>query len=120
MVRWAKHHGMTVTIHTGGPSIAGSSPTTPEVVLEADPRRGGAHQRRHHVDSEREIGSLVATSMALNRPLGDGRTALHALAKRGGGGRADRVIVGNDAPSGTGVVPLGTLRVTPTWPRSAA
>src|SRR5262249_47479943 len=25
MVRWAKQHGMTVTIHTGGPSIAGSN-----------------------------------------------------------------------------------------------
>src|SRR2546421_10247809 len=25
MVRWAKQHGMTVTIHTGGPSVAGLS-----------------------------------------------------------------------------------------------
>ena len=37
MVRWAKQHGMTVTIHTGGPSIAGSSPINAEVVLEARP-----------------------------------------------------------------------------------
>jgi enamidase len=37
MVRWAKRHGMTVTIHTGGPSIAGSNPISAEVVLEADP-----------------------------------------------------------------------------------
>src|SRR5438132_9903734 len=35
MVRWAKAHGMTVTIHTGGPSIAGSSPIDADVVLEA-------------------------------------------------------------------------------------
>ncbi len=26
MVEWAKKHGMTATIHTGGPSIAGSNP----------------------------------------------------------------------------------------------
>src|SRR5690349_3746004 len=32
MVRWAKKHGMTVTIHTGGPSIAGSSAITGDVV----------------------------------------------------------------------------------------
>ena len=37
MVRWAKQHGMTVTIHTGGPSIAGSSPIDADVVLEAQP-----------------------------------------------------------------------------------
>src|SRR2546425_11655073 len=37
MVRWAKAHGMTVTIHTGGPSIAGSSPIDADVVLEASP-----------------------------------------------------------------------------------
>src|SRR3989442_5710033 len=37
MVRWAKTHGMTVTIHTGGPSIAGSSPINADVVLEAAP-----------------------------------------------------------------------------------
>src|SRR2546423_1804920 len=37
MVRWARAHGMTVTIHTGGPSIAGSSPINADVVLEAAP-----------------------------------------------------------------------------------
>ena len=37
MVSWAKKHGMTVTIHTGGPSIAGSNAINGEVVLEADP-----------------------------------------------------------------------------------
>src|SRR5205807_2233262 len=37
MVEWARRHGMTVTIHTGGPSIAGSSAITAEVVLEAHP-----------------------------------------------------------------------------------
>src|SRR2546425_2981920 len=37
MVRWAKAHGMTGTIHTGGPSIAGSSPINADGVLEAAP-----------------------------------------------------------------------------------
>src|SRR5262249_32798730 len=37
MVRWAKAHGMTVTIHTGGPSIAGSHTIDAHVVLEAPP-----------------------------------------------------------------------------------
>src|SRR2546425_1552987 len=37
MVRWAKQHGLTVSLHTGGPSIAGSSAITADVVLEARP-----------------------------------------------------------------------------------
>src|SRR5690242_19511564 len=37
MVAWAKQHGMTVTFHTGGPSIAGSNPIAADAVLEAQP-----------------------------------------------------------------------------------
>ena len=32
MVRWAKRHGMTVTIHTGGPSIAGAVGIVPAAI----------------------------------------------------------------------------------------
>src|SRR5678816_915846 len=69
MVRWAKRHGMTVTIHTGGPSIAGSSPINAEVVLEADPHVVGHINGGTTSMSEREIDSLVATSMALELSL---------------------------------------------------
>jgi enamidase len=41
---------------------------------------------------------------------GNGRAALHALGLAREAGSLDRVILGNDAPSGTGVVPLGILR----------
>ena len=41
MVGWAKQHGMTVTFHTGGPSIAGSNPIAADAVLEARPRCPG-------------------------------------------------------------------------------
>lgn len=112
MVRWAKKHGMTVTIHTGGPSIAGSSAISAEVVLEADPHVVGHINGGTTSMSEREIDSLVATSMALEIVhCGNGRTALHALRRAREAGALARVIIGNDAPSGTGVVPLGILRV---------
>ena len=65
MVRWAKRHGMTVTIHTGGPSIAGSSPINAEVGLEADPHVVGHINGGTTSMGEREIDSLVATEMAL-------------------------------------------------------
>jgi len=42
---------------------------------------------------------------------GNGRAALHALRAAQAVNGLDRVIIGNDAPSGTGVVPLGILRV---------
>jgi enamidase len=42
---------------------------------------------------------------------GNGRAALHALRAAQAANGLDRVIIGNDAPSGTGVVPLGILRV---------
>src|SRR5262249_59390873 len=80
MVRWAKQHGMTVTIHTGGPSIAGSNPISAEVVLEADPHVVGHINGGTTSMSEREIDSPVATSMALEIVhCGHGKTAPHPL-----------------------------------------
>jgi enamidase len=112
MVRWAKEHGMTVTIHTGGPSIAGSSAITAEVVLEADPDVVGHINGGTTSMSEREIDALVATRMALEIVhCGNGKTALHALRRAREARATDRIIIGLDAPSGTGVVPLGILRV---------
>jgi enamidase len=112
MVRWARQHGMTVTIHTGGPSIAGSSAITAEVVLEADPDVVGHINGGTTSMSEREIDALVATRMALEIVhCGNGKTALHALRRAREARATDRIIIGLDAPSGTGVVPLGILRV---------
>jgi enamidase len=42
---------------------------------------------------------------------GNGKTALHTLRRAREAKATDRVIIGLDAPSGTGVVPLGILRV---------
>jgi enamidase len=112
MVRWARQHGMTVTIHTGGPSIAGSSAITAEVVLEADPDVVGHINGGTTSMSEREIDALMATRMALEIVhCGNGKTALHALRRAREARATDRIIIGLDAPSGTGVVPLGILRV---------
>src|SRR5499427_16011 len=112
LVRWAKKHGMTVTIHTGGPSIAGSSAISAEVVLEANPHVVGHINGGTTSMSEREIDRLVATSMALEIVhCGNGKTALHTLRRATDARALGRIIIGNDAPSGTGVVPLGILRV---------
>jgi enamidase len=112
MVRWAKKHGMTATIHTGGPSIAGSSAIAAVVVLEADPDVVGHINGGTTSMSEREIDALVGTQMALEIVhCGNGKTALHALRRAQEANATHRIIIGLDAPSGTGVVPLGILRV---------
>jgi enamidase len=111
MVRWAKQHGMTVTIHTGGPSIAGSNPINADVVLEARPHVVGHINGGTTSMSPAEIERLVATDMALEIvQCGNALTALHTLRTAIDAAATDRIIVGNDAPSGTGVIPLGVLR----------
>src|SRR5438132_9280772 len=65
MVEWARRHGMTVTIHTGGPSIAGSSPIDADVVLEASPDVVGHINGGTTSLAPAEIERLVATDMAL-------------------------------------------------------
>jgi enamidase len=111
MVRWAKAHGMTVTIHTGGPSIAGSSPIDADVVLEAQPHVVGHINGGTTSMSPAEIDRLVASDMALEIvQCGNARTALHTLRSAVDARAVGRLVVGNDAPSGTGVIPLGVLR----------
>jgi len=118
MVAWAKQHGMTVTFHTGGPSIAGSNPIAADAVLEARPHIVGHVNGGTTPMSDADIERVVDTDMAIEIVhCGNGRAAIHAAkaaARLGGSGGLDglrRVIIGNDAPSGTGVVPLGILRV---------
>ncbi len=111
MVAWAKQHGMTVTFHTGGPSIAGSSAIGADAVLEARPHIVGHINGGPTAMSDSDIERLVGTDMAIEIvQCGNGRAALHAARMAEGLGGLDRVILGNDAPSGTGVIPLGILR----------
>jgi enamidase len=112
MVAWAKQHGMVVTFHTGGPSIAGSNPIAADAVLEARPHIVGHVNGGTTPMSDGDIERVVDTDMAIEIVhCGNGRAALLALKAGAQVGGLDRVIIGNDAPSGTGVVPLGILRV---------
>ena len=111
MVAWAKKHGMTVTFHTGGPSIAGSSAIGADEVLQARPHIVGHINGGTTAMNDDDIERLVATDMAIEIvQCGNGRAALHAARTAEALGGLDRVILGNDAPSGTGVIPLGILR----------
>jgi enamidase len=111
MLGWARAHGFVSTFHTGGPSIAGSSAIRADVVLEARPEIVGHINGGTTALPDADIEQLVASGMAIEIVhCGNLRAALHAIGLAREGGALDRVILGNDAPSGTGVVPLGILR----------
>jgi enamidase len=111
MLAWARQHGMVSTFHTGGPSIAGSSAIRADVVLEARPDIVGHINGGTTALPDGDIEQLVASGMAIEIVhCGNGRAALYAIGLARETGALGRVILGNDAPSGTGVVPLGILR----------
>jgi len=113
MVKWAKEAGMTVMMHTGGTSIPGSSVVTADMVIQTNPDIVSHLNGGPTAVPMDEVKKLVyETRFALEivhcgNPLVTveaGKMIVDAKA-------LDRVIIGNDAPSGTGVVPLGVLRV---------
>jgi enamidase len=111
MLAWARSLGFVSTFHTGGPSIAGSSAIRADVVLEARPDIVGHVNGGTTALPDGDIEALVASGMAIEIVhCGNLRAALHAIGLAREAGVLDRVILGNDAPSGTGVVPLGILR----------
>ncbi len=113
MVGWAKRHGMVVLMHMGGTSIPGSSTVTADQVLAA-----GADVACHTnggptAVSPEEISTIVRNSDIYVEIVhcGNPKMAVHAAREAVDAGALARVIIGNDAPSGTGVVPLGIQRV---------
>jgi enamidase len=113
LVRLAKKHGMTVMMHTGGTSIPGSSTVTAEDVIKTDPDvishiNGGPTA----VSIKEAKGLITQTSMAIEIVhCGNPKIAVEVARLVKEHGALNRVLIGNDAPSGTGVIPLGILRV---------
>lgn len=113
MVKWAKKNGMTVLMHTGGTSIPGSDTVTAAQVMAADPHVACHVNGGPTAVSPEEIQRLVKeTTYALELVhCGNAKAMVQALEEGIAAKALDRFIIGNDAPSGTGVVPLGILRV---------
>ncbi len=113
MVRWAKKYGMIVLMHTGGTSIPGSDTVTAGQVLAVDPHIACHVNGGPTAMSPDEIRKLVRdTSYTLELVhCGNVKAMVDALNEGIQDNALSRFIIGNDAPSGTGVVPLGILRV---------
>jgi enamidase len=113
MVAWARKYGIQSTIHTGGPSIPGSGLIDKDVILEADPDVIGHINGGHTALPDAQITCLCESC---KRGLeivhnGNERAALLTLRTAKELGDLQRVILGTDAPAGSGVQPLGIVRM---------
>jgi enamidase len=113
MVGWARKYGMQSTIHTGGPSIPGSSLIDKDMVLETDADVIGHINGGHTALPGDQIVSLCEKSTRALEIVHNGneKAALLTLRTAKELKQLDRVILGTDSPAGSGVQPLGILRM---------
>jgi enamidase len=113
MVAWARAHGIQSTIHTGGPSVPGSGYIDADTVLEADPDVIGHINGGHTALPLNQIRCLCESCSRAIEIVHNGNelAALSALRFARELGQLDRVILGTDSPAGSGVQPLGILRL---------
>jgi enamidase len=113
MVSWARAAGIQSTIHTGGPSVPGSGYIDADTVLEADADIIGHINGGHTALPLTQIRCLCegcsrAIEIVHNGNELAGLTALRYAKELG---QLHRVILGTDSPAGSGVQPLGILRM---------
>jgi len=113
MVAWARKYGIQSTIHTGGPSIPGSGLIDKDVVLEADADIIGHINGGHTSLSEAHVCELCERSSRGIEIVHNGNEKVAIAAARAALELKcpHRVILGTDSPAGSGVQPLGILRV---------
>ncbi len=113
MVEWAKKYGMTVMMHVGGTSIPGSSTITYDDVVKVKPdvmcHLNGGPTAISYENVEKLIKETDFTIEIVH--CGNMKMAIKIMELVKELKCFDRVILGNDAPSGTGVIPLGILRM---------
>lgn len=113
MVQWARKYGMQSTIHTGGPSIPGSGLIDKDVVLEADTDVIGHINGGHSALPDDQIVCLCESCQRSLEIVHNGneRAAILTLNTAKELDQLDRIILGTDGPAGSGVQPLGILRM---------
>jgi len=113
MAAWARKHGIQSTIHTGGPSIPGSGLIDKDVVLEADADVIGHINGGHTSLPEAHVCELCEKSSRAIEIVHNGneKVAIAAAQMALQLKCPHRVILGTDGPAGSGVQPLGMLRM---------
>ncbi|WP_102106806.1 amidohydrolase family protein [Oceaniglobus roseus] len=113
MTGWARKYGIQSTIHTGGPSIPGSGLIDADMVLETGTDVVGHINGGHSALPDDQIRCLCETCKQALEIVHNGneRAALLTLNTARELGKLDQLILGTDGPAGSGVQPLGILRM---------
>ena len=113
MVAWARKYGIQSTIHTGGPSIPGSGLIDKDVVLEADADVIGHINGGHTSLPEAHVCELCERSSRAIEIVHNGneKTGIAAAKAAVELKCPHRLILGTDGPAGSGVQPLGIVRL---------
>ena len=113
MVAWARKYGIQSTIHTGGPSIPGSGLIDKDVILEADADIIGHINGGHTSLPEKDVCELCEKSSRAIEIVHNGNEKVAIAAAQAAMQLKcpHRVILGTDSPAGSGVQPLGILRL---------
>jgi enamidase len=113
MAGWAKKYGMKVLMHVGGTSVPGSSTVTCDDVLIAKPtvachlNGGPTSIPVSEVKRVIEKADCAIEIVHCGNPLSALEIGNFLKERK----ELGRLIMGNDAPSGTGVIPLGMWRM---------
>ena len=113
MVRWAKANGMTVMMHTGGTSMPGSSTVTAQMVMDMDPDvvshiNGGT--TAIPIDEVEKLVKDTSYTVEIVH-CGNPRVAVETVRSVLEHDALERLIIGSDTPTGSGVIPLTHLRM---------
>lgn len=113
MVSWARKYGMQSTIHTGGPSIPGSGLIDADMVMETGTDVIGHINGGHSALPDDQIICLCENCKAAFEIVHNGneRAAVLTVNTARELEKLDQVILGTDGPAGSGVQPLGILRM---------
>lgn len=111
MIAWAKKHGMTTLVHTGGSSIPGSSGIWADhlIAMQADVsfHTNGGPVAMPDADYPRLVHE---STMALQVcTAGNLRTTLLLGHLTRAAGQFDRFLIATDTPTGSGIMPLGMM-----------
>lgn len=113
MTGWAQKLGMKVMVHTGGASIPGSGVIGADFVIKVQPdvagHTNGGPTALPLADVERILEETSARIEIVHN--GNVRAAGEVAALAARRNELHRVVIGTDSPAGSGVQPLGILRV---------
>ncbi len=111
-IRWAQQYGIKVMCHSGGASIPGSKPITPEHLMQLRPDVCGHANGGTTALHDEGVRRLVTeTDLVLQLvQAGNIRSSLLIMRLAREHGALERLILASDTPTGTGVIPLGVLK----------